>query len=160
MPDSSSPKDDTSTTDSFFEAVTEDASEDDDADRVQQIKRTLFDLSYLVMNADGTEHVSEKMLVRKLESRMEREGSVDVEARADELKPLLEEGTEAIRERAVELAEELADQAGDQTEALGGQFLELLKGLIVADANVATEEYELFESVCNELGIQKELPEP
>lgn len=62
MSDFVSSHDEASTSEGFFEAVP------DDASRVQEIKRILFDLTYLVMNADGTEHVSEKMLVRKLEN--------------------------------------------------------------------------------------------
>lgn len=150
---------DESTSGTFFDAMTSDPSEEE-GNRVQRIKRTLFDLSYLTMNADGREHISEKMLVRKLEDRMESEGSVDVDARTDELKPLLDEGPDAIRERATDLAAELSEQAGDRTEELGDKFLDWLKGLIIADANVAPEEYELFELICEQLGVEKEMPEP
>lgn len=160
MSDSRSPDDDGSTS-SFFDVMAdEEASDANEVDRVQTLKRTLFDLSYLVMNADGTEHISEKMLIRKLEQRMEQEGSVDVGARAEQLQSLLEEGPQAIRERAIELAEELVEQAGDRADVLGAQYLELLKGLIVADANVAPEEYELFQGLCDHWGIDTELPEP
>lgn len=142
---------------SFFDMAsgTESAAE---ADRVQELKRMLFDLAYLVMNADGTEHISEKMLIRKLENRMEREGSVDVDARADDLALLLEEGPEAIRDRVDQLATQVAEKAGDQTQALGAGYLDFLKGLIVADASVATEEYELFDLLCEEWDVEKELP--
>jgi uncharacterized tellurite resistance protein B-like protein len=143
---------------SFFDMATGADADTTDADRVSALKRMLFDLAYLVMNADGTEHISEKMLVRKLERRMEKEGSVDVDARADELAPLLEEGPDAIRERVLELAEEVADRAGDRTQALGAGYLDFLKGLIVADANVSSEEYELFEVLCGEWEVEKELP--
>lgn len=147
---------------SFFDAITDSDEEatDDGNGRVQHLKRTLFDLAYLVMNADGTEHISEKMLVRKLEDRMQKEGSVDVEERADELQSLLEAGPGAIRDRVEELADEFADLAGDQTEALGGSYLELLKGLIVADANVAPKEYEVFQLLCDRWGVENELPQP
>lgn len=146
---------------SFFEAMTSgDESGEDATSRVQQLKRTLFELAYLVMNADGTEHISEKMLVQKLEGRIEQEGSVDVEERVNELQPLLAEGPEAIRGRAGELADGFVEQAGAQKEVLGEQYLELLKGLIIADANVAPEEYELFEMLCDRWSVEKELPEP
>lgn len=118
----------------------------------------LFDLTYLVMNADGREHISEQMLVRKLEHRMEREGSVDVEARSEVLAPLLEEGPEAIRSRVQELGDEVAEWAGDRSQAVGERYLDLLKGLIVADANVSAEEYELFTLLCDRWGVEKELP--
>lgn len=118
----------------------------------------LFDLAYLVMNADGTEHISEKMLVQKLEQRMEREGSVDIDARTDDLAPLLEEGTDAIRERVLDLAEGVAEQAGDRVQELGDGYLDFLKGLIVADASVADEEYDLFEVLCDRWGVEKDLP--
>ena len=130
-----------------------------DRDRIETLKRTLFDLSYLVMNADGTEHISEKMLVQKLERRMEQEGSVDIEARTDELGSLLEEGPDAIRDRVEELADDVADRAGDRVQELGGGYLDFLKGLIVADASVAPEEYELFEALCERWGVEKELPQ-
>lgn len=143
---------------SFFDMAAEGDSGATDADRVQVLKRMLFDLAYLVMNADGTEHISEKMLVRKLERRMEKEGSVDVEARTGELAPLLEEGPDAIRNRVVDLAEQVAERAGDRMQALGAGYLDFLKGLIVADANVSSEEYELFEVLCEQWEVEKELP--
>ena len=119
---------------SFFELATEEGASRGAADRVQELKRHLFDLAYLVMNADGTEHISEEMLVQELEERMEREGSVDVEARADELAPLLDDGPRAIRERVLVLADEVAEQAAPRTEAVGARYLDFLRGLIVADA--------------------------
>ena len=143
---------------SFFDMASGPDSGAAEADRVQELKRMLFDLAYLVMNADGTEHISEKMLIRKLEHRMEREGSVDVDARADELGPLLEEGPEAIRARVQDVAGEVAERAGERTQTLGEGYLDFLKGLIVADASVSTEEYELFELLCNEWGIENDLP--
>lgn len=118
----------------------------------------LFDLSYLVMNADGTEHISEKMLVQKLERRMEQEGSVDVEARTDDLASLLEEGPDAIRERVISLADDVADRAGDRLQELGDGYLEFLKGLIIADASVSDEEYNLFEQLCERWSVEKDLP--
>lgn len=143
---------------SFFEMASGPDSSAAKPDRVQDLKRMLFDLAYLVMNADGTEHISEKMLIRKLENRMEREGSVNVEARADTLAPLLEKGPKAIRERVQDVAREVAERAGDKTKALGDSYLEFLKGLIVADANVSSEEYELFGVLCAQWGVEKELP--
>lgn len=143
---------------SLFDMATETGEDAVDVDRVQALKRMLFDLAYLVMNADGTEHISEQMLVRKLERRMEREGSVDVEARADDLAPLLENGPEAIRERVRELANELTEAAGDRAQVLGEHYLDFLKGLIVADASVVAEESELFALLCEQWGVEKELP--
>jgi len=126
--------------------------------RVQELKRILFDLAYLVMNADGSEHISEKMLVQKLERRMEREGSVDVDNRAEELSPLLDEGPDAIKERVEALADEVADRAGDRVQEVGDRYLDFLKGLIVADASIASEEYDLFDLLCDRWGVEKELP--
>lgn len=143
---------------SFFEQATGEGLESSGSDRVQELKRMLFDLAYLIMNADGTEHISEQMLVRKLEGRMEREGSVDVEARNEELSSLLEEGPEAIRGRVEKLATQFEDRAGDRLEALGSEYLEFLKGLIVADATVTDEEHQLFDVLCEEWGIEVELP--
>ncbi|PQJ33534.1 hypothetical protein BSZ35_02015 [Salinibacter sp. 10B] len=156
-PMTASPSDEQETNVSLFDMAADGASPAD-ADRVQVLKRALFDLSYLIMNADGTEHISERMLVQKLERRMEQEGSVNAEARADELAPLLEKGPEAVRERVQALAAELAEQAGDRAEVLAQHYLDFLKGLIVADANVAAEEYELFDLLCEEWGIEKDLP--
>lgn len=141
----------------FDVAMTQDGNQAT-SDRVQELKRLLFDLAYLVMNADGTEHISEKMLIRKLEHRIEREGSVSVDDRTDDLAPLLDQGPDAIRDRVVELADEVADRAGDRVQAVGDGFLDFLKGLIVADASVATVEYELFEMLCNRWGVEKEIP--
>jgi uncharacterized tellurite resistance protein B-like protein len=131
-----------------------------DQNRVQALKRTLFDLSFLVMNADGTEHISEKMLVRKLERRLEREGSVDVDDRAEELRTTVDEGPDAVHERVLSLADELIEQGGDQAEALADQYLELLKGLIISDANVSPVEYQLFRILCDHWGIDKDMPQP
>jgi hypothetical protein len=131
-----------------------------DQNRVQTLKRTLFDLSFLVMNADGTEHISEKMLVKKLERRLEREGSVDVDDRAEELRATVDEGPDAVHERVLSLADELIEQGGDQAEVLADQYLELLKGLIISDANVAPVEYQLFQILCNHWDIDKEMPQP
>jgi hypothetical protein len=133
---------------------------DPDQDRVQTLKRTLFDLSFLVMNADGSEHISEKMLVKKLERRLQREGSVDVEDRAEELRATVDEGPDAVHKRVLGLADELIEQGGDQAEALADQYLELLKGLIISDANVAPVEYQLFKVLCNHWDIDKEIPQP
>jgi uncharacterized tellurite resistance protein B-like protein len=140
----------------------DDSSPLDDAEqsRVDTLKRTLFDLSYLVMNADGTEHISEKMLVQKLERRLEREGSVDVDDRVEALRPVVDGGAEAVRDRVLTLANTLSAQAGEQTDALAEQYLELLQGLIVADANVSPLEYELFDVLCSHWGIENELPTP
>lgn len=143
---------------SFFEQATGGEVESPTSDRVRELKRMLFDLAYLIMNADGTEHISEQMLVRKLEGRIEREGSVDVEARDEELSPLLEKGPEAIRERVQNLATQFVDRAGDRMETLGREYLEFLKGLIVADATVTDEEVQLFQVLCDEWGIEIELP--
>lgn len=144
---------------SLFDVAAGEAEASGRSNRVQELKRMLFDLSYLIMNADGTEHISEKMLVRKLEARMEREGSVDVNARTDELSSFLDDGPMAIRERVLDLADGVADHAGDRIEEVGDRYLDLLKGLIVADANVADEEYSLFETLCDRWGIEKELPQ-
>ncbi len=142
----------------FFDLAGEEDSGAAEPGRVQALKRMLFDLSYLLMNADGTEHISERMLTRKLESRMEKEGSVDTEARANELAPLLEKGPDAIRDRIETLATELAQEAGDRTQAVGERYLDFLKGLIVADASVSEEEYEVFEMLCDKWGVDKDLP--
>jgi len=145
---------------SFFDMATSETDEGaDEDDRVRELKRMLFDLAYLVMNADGTEHISEKMLVQKLERRMEQEGSVDVDARAEELSSLLEDGPDAIRERVVTLADDVADRAGDRMQELGEGYLDFLKGLIIADASVASEEHDLFEVLCDRWEIEKELPQ-
>jgi hypothetical protein len=157
-PASSNPFDDNGDDSSLFDVAMSGMEDDSTADRVQELKRMLFDLAYLVMNADGTEHVSEKMLVQKLERRMEREGSVDVDARMEELSALLDEGPDAIRDRVVQLADDVSDRAGDHVQELGNSYLEFLKGLIIADADVATEEYDLFEILCDRWGIEKELP--
>lgn len=143
---------------SLFDIATSEMEDASDPDRVQELKRMLFDLSYLIMNADGTEHISEKMLVRKLERRMEREDSVNVEARSDELASILEEGPDAIHDHVLTLADDVADRAGDRLQELGNGYLDFLKGLIVADASVAEEEYNLFEVLCDRWGIEKELP--
>lgn len=150
--------DDSSDDSSFFDVATSQVGGTDAADRVQELKRMLFDLAYLVMNADGTEHISEKMLVRKLEQRMEQEGSVDIDARTDDLAPLLEEGPDAIRDRVEDLADGVAEQAGDRVEELGDGYLDFLKGLIVADASVDEAEYDLFEVLCDRWGVDKDLP--
>jgi hypothetical protein len=144
---------------SLFDMAASQEADDEGGDRVQELKRMLFDLAYLVMNADGTEHISEKMLVQKLERRMEREGSVDIEARTGELAPLLDEDPDAIRDRVMELADDVADRAGDRVQELGDGYLDFLKGLIVADANVASEEYDLFEALCERWDVEKELPQ-
>lgn len=143
---------------SFFEMVTGRRSGHAEADRVRELKRILFDLAYLVMNADGTEHVSEKMLVRQLERRMEREGSVDIDARAEALAGVLDEGADAIRDRILELADAVHDRADDRMQAIGEGYLEFLRGLIVADASVTATERELFEALCDRWEIEKELP--
>jgi len=140
----------------------DDSTQPDNAerDRIETLKRTLFDLSYLIMNADGTEHISEKMLVQKLERRLEREGSVDVDGRVEALRPVVDDGEEAVRDRVLVLADQLADQAGDRADALAEQYLELLKGLIVADANVSPLEYELFQILCEHWGVEMDMPTP
>lgn len=143
---------------SFFKMVTGQDVGSSTPSRVHELKRILFDLAYLIMNADGTEHISEQMLVRELEWKLERERSVDVEARGDQLASLLQEGSAAIRERVEQLAREVADHAGDRTAALGRGYLDFLKGLIVADATVTEEESELFQILCDEWGIEEDLP--
>lgn len=143
---------------SLFDVVDEKNAESGGAGRVRELKRMLFDLAYLVMNADGTEHVSERMLVRELEQRMEREGSVNVKDRTDELKPVLDDGPDAIRSRVSRLADDVADRAGDRMKEVGTRYLDLLRGLIVADASVDPAEHELFEALCDRWGIEKELP--
>ena len=40
------------------------------------------------------------------------------------------------------------------------QYLELLKGLIVADANVSPLEYELFQILCEHWGGEMDMPTP
>jgi hypothetical protein len=142
---------------SFFEMATGE-SPSDAPDRVQDLKRMLFDLAYLVMNADGTEHISEKMLVRKLENRMEREGSVDIDARTADLVPLLEKGPDAIRDRVSALADKVSDRAGERTQEVGERYLDFLRGLIVADANVSPREHNLFGLLTDRWGIEKDLP--
>lgn len=143
---------------SFFDLATNEEFSDQSADRVQELKRMLFDLAYLVMNADGTEHISEKMLVRELKGRMEREGSVDVGARTDDLAPILDEGPGAIREHVLDLADDVDEHAGERLHQVADGFLDLLKGLIVSDASIAKEEYELFETLCERWSIEKNLP--
>lgn len=143
---------------SLFDLVEETNSESTGAGRVRELKRMLFDLAYLVMNADGTEHISEKMLVRELEQRMEREGSVNVEARAEKLEPVLDDGPDAIRSRVLRLADDVADRAGNRIQEVGTRYLDLLRGLIVADASVDPAEHELFEALCDRWGVEKELP--
>lgn len=143
---------------SLFDFVTDTNGEETNSSRVQELKRMLFDLAYLVVNADGVEHISERMLVRELEGRLVTEGSVDVEARADALTPILEGGPLAIRERVRELGDAVAERAGDRMDVLGNGYLDLLKGVIVADANVSPEEYELFRLLCDRWGVEKELP--
>lgn len=144
---------------SFFEMAAGESPSDADPDRVRELKRMLFDLSYLVMNADGTEHISEKMLVQKLEDRMEREGSVDIDARTDELSSLLDGGPDAVQDRVVTLADEVADRAGDRTQEVGERYLDFLKGLIVADASVTAEEADLFRVLCRRWDVEKDLPQ-
>lgn len=119
----------------------------------------LFDLSYLVVNADGTEHVSEQMLLSKLEQRMEREGSVDVESRAADLQALLAKGDDAIRARVEALAEGVAERAGERTQAVGARYLDFIGGLIVSDANVDPAEYELYDRLCTRWGVENTLPD-
>jgi len=127
--------------------------------RIQELKRMLFDLSYLVVNADGTEHVSEQMLLSKLEQRMEREGSVDVESRAADLQALLAKGDDAIRARVEALAEGVAERAGERTQAVGARYLDFIGGLIVSDANVDPAEYELYDRLCTRWGVENTLPD-
>jgi hypothetical protein len=150
--------DDSTDDSSFFDVATSQVGGPDAQDRVRELKRMLFDLAYLVMNADGTEHISEKMLVRKLEQRMTREGSVDVNARTDDLAPLLEEGPDAIRKRVQALADRVAEKAGDHVEELGDGYLDFLKSLIVADASVDEAEGDLFAVLCDRWGVEKDLP--
>jgi len=143
---------------SFFDMATNQEFAERSGDRVQELKRILFDLAYLVMNADGNEHISEKMLVRELQTRIEREGSVDVETRTGELARVLDDGPGAIRERVLDLADEVADRAGDRVADVGDGYLDFLKGLIVSDASIADEEYELFNELCDRWGVEKQLP--
>lgn len=126
--------------------------------RVQELKRILFDLAYLIMNADGTQHISEKMLVKKLSQKMEREESVDVTNRADELDPLIDEGMPVIRSHVESLADTFTEHAGERAPELADGFLELLKGLIVADASVSPEEAVLFDLLKTRWDIDKDLP--
>lgn len=149
---------DSSAGSSLFAFAADEDSDDAGPDRVQELKRILFDLAYLVMNADGSEHISEKMLVEKLERRMEREGSVDVDNRAEALSPLLDEGPDAIQKRVEKLADEVADRAGERVQTVGDRYLDFLKGLIVADASITSEEYDLFDLLCDRWGVEKELP--
>ncbi len=142
---------------SLFDLAEGENAESAGVGRVRELKRMLFDLAYLVMNADGTEHVSEKMLVRELEQRMEREGSVNVTVRTDELKPVLDDGSDAIRSRVLSLADDVADRAGDRTQEVAVRYLDLLRGLIVADASVDPAEHALFEALCERWGVEKEL---
>jgi len=142
--------------DGFFELDADGT--DAESGRPGELKRLLFDLVYLVMNADETEHISERMLVEKLERRLETEGSVDVEGRADELQPVLEEGPSAIREQVQDVADEVVEQAGDYAEPLAERYLDLLRGLIVADASVTPEEHILFEDLCERWNVDMELP--
>jgi hypothetical protein len=128
-------------------------------ERIRELKRMLFDLSYLVVNVDGTEHISEQMLLTKLEQRMEREGSVDPESRAQTLQELLDDGRDAIRARVETLADEVAERAGDRARELGARYLDFLGGLIVSDANVDPAEYELYDRLCSRWGVENTLPE-
>jgi hypothetical protein len=72
----------------------------------------------------------------------------------------VDEGPDAVHKRVLGLADELIEQGGDQAEALADQYLELLKGLIISDANVAPVEYQLFKVLCNHWDIDKEIPQP
>jgi len=126
--------------------------------RVRELKRMLFDLAYLVVNADGTEHVSEKMLLRKLEHRMEQEGSVDVDTRVEDLRDLIENDPDALQARVEALADGVAERAGERTREVGARYLDLLSGLIVADANVDPVEYDLYDRLCRRWGVENTLP--
>jgi len=143
---------------SLFDVAADAFAEDEVPDRIRALKRMLFDLAYLLMNADGTEHVSEQRLVQELERRLEREGSVDVEGRADDLRPLLEEGPPAIRDRVQAIADEFADEAGEHARPLARRVLQFLRSLAVADANVSPEEHVLFNDLCEQWGVDMELP--
>jgi uncharacterized tellurite resistance protein B-like protein len=135
---------------SFFDSVmqrrddADDASDSSSENRARKLKRILFDLAYLVMHADGAAHQSEKEIVQTLAERMEAEGSVDVDARAEALAPVLDEGMPAVRSRIQTFADEFTDLAGDEASQLAESFLALLQELIRADANVSPEEYEFF----------------
>jgi len=144
---------------SFFSTAMRRADQRTTPNRVQELKRILFDLAYLIMNADGAEHISEKMLVQKLSRKMEREDSVDVGNRADELDPLIEEGMPAIRSHVEALADTFTEHAGDYGPVLADSFLDLLKGLIVADADVSPEEALLFDLLTTQWDIDKSLPQ-
>lgn len=118
----------------------------------------LFDLAYLIVNADGTEHVMEQMLIEELERRPERKGTVDIEARTDHLAPIMEERSDAVRARADELAEEVAQQAGERTQEVGDRYLDLLRDFIVADADVHGTEAELFDLLADRWDVNQTLP--
>jgi hypothetical protein len=90
---------------------------------------------------------------------MEREGSVDIDARTDELSAVLEDGPDAIRDRVLTLADEVAERAGDRAREVGDRYLDFLRGLVVADASVAAAEAELFGALCDRWGVDKDLPE-
>jgi len=155
---SESPPDADDARKSLFDVAADAFAEDEVPDRIRALKGMLFDLAYLLMNADGTEHVSEQRLVQELEGRLEREGSVDVEGRADDLRPLLEEGPPAIRDRVQAIADEFGDEAGDHARPLARRVLQFLRRLVVADANVSPEEHVLFNDLCERWGVDMELP--
>jgi uncharacterized tellurite resistance protein B-like protein len=116
---------------------------------VRKLKRMLFDLAYLVVNADGGEHLSEQLIMRELQGRVEVEKSVDAEARKEALAPVLQAGPVAIRERALRVASEVVREAGDAAAPLTEGYRDLLSRLIVADAHVSEAERALFDGLCD-----------
>jgi hypothetical protein len=114
--------------------------------RAHELRRMLFDLAYLTMQADGTEHLSEKTFVNRL--ARELEADVDAEERVDDLAPLLEQGPEFVRRRVLYLAAAVQDRAGDQADTITRKYLHILRDIIIADVDVAPEERSLFQDLC------------
>jgi hypothetical protein len=150
----------TSSEESFFDSVLSDKAAQDTgpSDRVRELKRILFDLAYLIMNADGVEHDAEKEILDVLAERMASEGSVDVQDRAAELDAVIEQGPSATRKRIKTLADAFLEHVGsEKANLLGSAFLDLLRELIVADDSVTPEEFEFFNVLTTHWGIDKSL---
>lgn len=125
--------------------------------RVNQLKKILFDLVYLMMYADGIEHISEKMLLEKLERKIQTEDSVDIQTRVEVLSPVVEAGPAAIHEEVERRADAFLEQAGDKAPELAGPFLDLIRGLIVADATITPEEHEFFRVLADRWEVDQQL---
>jgi uncharacterized tellurite resistance protein B-like protein len=123
-----------------------------------ELEGMLFDLMYLTMNADGEAHASEKELIDKLKARLSRDERVEVESRVERLRPVVDDGTDAVRERALELADDVAELADEEKDQLAGSYMTLLKGMILADEEIAEEERTLFNDLCRRWDIEDQLP--